>query len=122
MSDVRLPGNDACSIGCMANRSQTKRGAAGPGVRPRDSNANLGGDSPAGTEGTLETDAGVEGSAAEHGEGMGETEQGYAPVDPHPDNDDDFDDDGSGRESIEAVLEDHDEGAGDGDDGGAAGE
>ena len=108
----------------MVNRSVTKTAAAGPRVGPTgDSNSNVGGDSPASTEVTLDTDEGVEGSAAEHGEGMGEAEQGYAPVDPHPDDDDDFDDDGSGRESIEAVLENHaDDGAGDGDDGGAAGD
>jgi hypothetical protein len=44
-----------------------------------------------------------------------EAEQVPAPVDPHPDSDDDFDEDDVGRESVEAIPEedDDDEAAGD---------
>jgi hypothetical protein len=106
----------------MVNRSETKTEAGGPRVGPTtESNTRVGGASPTDTDGTLDTEEGVEGSASEHGEGMGEAEHGHASVDPHPDGDDDFDDDGSGRESVEAVIEDHaDDGAGD--DGGAGGD
>jgi len=108
----------------MVIRSHTKTDAAGPRVGPsHESNSGNDRASPATAERTLEGEEGVEGRTVEHGEGMGDAGQGDAPVDPHPDDDDDFDDDGSGRESVEAVLEDHaDDGAGDGDDGGAAGD